>query len=163
MYCIYCTVVYRTQQEQAVLFLGCLGRCTSPFLISNKHSFTTHTPLQHTHTFAPQGEHRVTVDTLTLGHLLTKADLIITHCDAIKSLDAQAQGEGVIRKVLDEVEGWAVARTLSTTPYTLTGSTTRCVLFCGWVCCVVCLVLVCDACMLLCLIQNMHHCCVYPV
>lgn len=72
-----------------------------------------------------QGEHRVTVDSLTLGDLLSRAERIVSHCEAIKALDAQAQGEGVIRKVLDEVEGWAVARGLATQPYTLTGTSTR--------------------------------------
>lgn len=76
-----------------------------------------------------QGEHRVTVDTLTLGDLLARAERVAAHSEAIKALDAQAQGEGVIRKVLDEVEGWAVARGLATQPYTLTGTSTRCV-FC---------------------------------
>lgn len=68
----------------------------------------------------------MTVDSLTLGNLLSRAQHIAQHSEAIKALDAQAQGEGVIRKVLDEVEAWAVARGLATQPYTLTGTTTRC-------------------------------------
>lgn len=32
------------------------------------------------------------------------------HADAIKSLDAQAQGEAVIRKALSELKMWGMAR-----------------------------------------------------
>ncbi len=40
------------------------------------------------------------------------------HADAIKSLDAQAQGEAVIRKALTELKLWGMAREFTFTEST---------------------------------------------
>nr|ADI46936.1 DHC1bm [Volvox carteri f. nagariensis] len=56
------------------------------------------------------GPAAVTKETVTLTHFLEKADLVVKHADAIKALDAQAQGEAVIRKALSELKMWGLAR-----------------------------------------------------
>nr|BBC28429.1 cytoplasmic dynein 1b heavy chain [Yamagishiella unicocca] len=56
------------------------------------------------------GPAAVSKESVTLTHFLEKADLVVKHADAIKSLDAQAQGEAVIRKALSELKMWGMAR-----------------------------------------------------
>lgn len=56
---------------------------------------------------------RKTKDTLTLSDLLKAADAITANLDKIRSLDAQAQSEGIIRKALDELDLWGFQRKFS--------------------------------------------------
>ncbi|GLI62890.1 cytoplasmic dynein 1b heavy chain [Volvox africanus] len=56
------------------------------------------------------GPAAVSKETVTLTHFLEKADQVVKHSDAIKALDAQAQGEAVIRKALSELRMWGMAR-----------------------------------------------------
>nr|BCL66104.1 cytoplasmic dynein 1b heavy chain [Volvox africanus] len=56
------------------------------------------------------GPAAVSKETVTLTHFLEKADLVVKHADAIKALDAQAQGEAVIRKALSELKSWGMMR-----------------------------------------------------
>nr|ADI46856.1 DHC1bf [Volvox carteri f. nagariensis] len=56
------------------------------------------------------GPAAISKETVTLTHFLEKADLVVKYTDAIKALDAQAQGEAVIRKALSELKMWGMAR-----------------------------------------------------
>lgn len=56
------------------------------------------------------GPSAVSKESVTLTHFLEKADAIVRNADAIKSLDAQAQGESVIRKALAELKLWGLSR-----------------------------------------------------
>ncbi|GFR50179.1 hypothetical protein Agub_g12346, partial [Astrephomene gubernaculifera] len=64
------------------------------------------------------GPAAVSKETVTLTHFLEKADLVVKHADAIKALDAQAQGEAVIRKALSELKMWGMAREFTFTEST---------------------------------------------
>ncbi|KAG2426397.1 hypothetical protein HYH02_014824 [Chlamydomonas schloesseri] len=64
------------------------------------------------------GPAAVSKETVTLTHFLEKADLVVKHAEAIKSLDAQAQGEAVIRKALTELKMWGMAREFTFTEST---------------------------------------------
>lgn len=64
------------------------------------------------------GPAAVSKETVTLTHFLEKADLVVKHADVIKSLDAQAQGEAVIRKALTELKMWGMAREFTFTEST---------------------------------------------
>lgn len=56
------------------------------------------------------GPNAVAKETVTLTLFLEKADAIVRNADAIKALDAQAQGESVIRKALAELKLWGLSR-----------------------------------------------------
>lgn len=45
----------------------------------------------------------------------TLADLQVKHADAIKTLDAQAQGEALLRKALAELKMWGLQREFALT------------------------------------------------
>ncbi|KAG2486208.1 hypothetical protein HYH03_015170 [Edaphochlamys debaryana] len=64
------------------------------------------------------GPAAVSKETVTLTHFLEKADLVVKHADTIKALDAQAQGEAVIRKALSELKIWGMAREFTFTEST---------------------------------------------
>ena len=51
-------------------------------------------------------EDRVTVESLTLGHFLDKADVLKQNEAALKNLAAQARGEVTIREALQEINVW---------------------------------------------------------
>lgn len=59
------------------------------------------------------GLSRKSKDTLLLCDLLKAADAISSNVDKIRSLDAQAQSEGIIRKALDELDLWGFQRKFS--------------------------------------------------
>jgi len=59
------------------------------------------------------GEGSVSRETVTLAHFLDVADKVVSNADAIKSLDAQAQGEAMIRKALAELKLWGQNREFS--------------------------------------------------
>lgn len=59
---------------------------------------------------------RKSKDTLLLCDLLKAADAISANVDKIRSLDAQAQSEGIIRKALDELDLWGFQRKFSLLP-----------------------------------------------
>lgn len=52
-------------------------------------------------------------DSVTLRDILAKSENISANLESIRSLDAQAQSEGVIRKALDELDLWGFQRKFS--------------------------------------------------
>lgn len=56
------------------------------------------------------GPKAVTKETVTLAHFLDVADMLIKFAEKIKLLDAQAQGEAVLRKALNELKFWGLQR-----------------------------------------------------
>ncbi|KAJ9505745.1 hypothetical protein QJQ45_029246, partial [Haematococcus lacustris] len=61
------------------------------------------------------GSAAVTRETVTLAHFLDCADAVVKHADAIKAMDAQAQGEALIRKALAELKIWGLQRVFAIT------------------------------------------------
>eukprot|EP00892_Ulva_mutabilis_P012057 jgi/Ulvmu1/9223/UM005_0323.1 len=59
------------------------------------------------------GLSRRSKDSITLRDILAASDAIAANLDEIRSLDAQAQSEGIIRKALDELDLWGYQRKFS--------------------------------------------------
>ena len=62
-------------------------------------------------------EDRVTVESLTLGHFLDKADVLKQNEAALKNLAAQARGEVTIREALQEINVWGAETEFSLTEH----------------------------------------------
>lgn len=60
--------------------------------------------------FKTSGPNAISKETVTLTHFLNVADLLVKQADAIKALDAQAQGESMLRKALAELKLWGLQR-----------------------------------------------------
>lgn len=56
---------------------------------------------------------RKSKDTVTLRDIFAATDAICANLDEIRSIDAQAQSEGIIRKALDELDLWGYQRMFS--------------------------------------------------
>jgi dynein heavy chain 2 len=56
------------------------------------------------------GPNAVSKETVTLTHFLNVADAVVANADAIRALDAQAQGESTMRKALAELKLWGLQR-----------------------------------------------------
>ncbi|MEW5298927.1 MAG: hypothetical protein WDW36_001997 [Sanguina aurantia] len=70
--------------------------------------------------FKTSGPNAITKENVTLAHFLDKADALVKNAEAIKSLDAQAQGESVLRKALSELKMWGLTREFSLSESTST-------------------------------------------
>ena len=66
---------------------------------------------------AKGAEDRVTVESLTLGHFLDKADVLKQNEAALKNLAAQARGEVTIREALQEINVWGAETEFSLTEH----------------------------------------------
>lgn len=65
-----------------------------------------------------------TLEKLTFGDLLGASQAIVANADAIKTLNARAQGEVAIREALVELDMWAASTDFSLTEYQHTNGTT---------------------------------------
>ncbi len=65
-----------------------------------------------------------TIERLTFGDLLSVADAIIANIDALKNLNARAQGEVSIREAIQELELWGASAVFSLTEYKHTSGKT---------------------------------------
>ncbi|GMH35100.1 hypothetical protein BSKO_02968 [Bryopsis sp. KO-2023] len=72
-----------------------------------------------------KGPGAVSVENLTLAVWLGKADVLIQQAEALKALDAQAQGEALLRKALDELNAWGYERKFVLVDYTCEGTGRR--------------------------------------
>ncbi|DBA90074.1 TPA: hypothetical protein ACH3X2_004335 [Trebouxia sp. C0005] len=79
-----------------------------------------------------KGPDAVTFDNLTLAHFLDKADRLAGCAEEIKALNAQALGESVIRKALEELQVWGLERRFTLYSYSSTAGTKSCPLIKEW-------------------------------
>ncbi|KAL0047749.1 hypothetical protein WJX82_010930, partial [Trebouxia sp. C0006] len=79
-----------------------------------------------------KGPDAVTFDNLTLAHFLDKADRLAGCAEDINALNAQALGESVIRKALEELQVWGLERRFTLYSYSSTAGTKSCPLIKEW-------------------------------
>eukprot|EP00898_Chlorokybus_atmophyticus_P001659 jgi/Chlat1/2494/Chrsp175S08714 len=64
-----------------------------------------------------RGPDEVRAETLTLAHIVSKSDVLVSNLDALKHLHAQAQGEVVMRESLQQLIVWGVERKFTLMKY----------------------------------------------
>ncbi|KAL3130926.1 hypothetical protein ABBQ38_000251 [Trebouxia sp. C0009 RCD-2024] len=79
-----------------------------------------------------KGPDAVTFENLSLAHFLDKADQLAACAEKVKALNAQALGESVIRKALEELQVWGLECRFSLYQYSSTAGTKSCPLVKEW-------------------------------